>query len=155
MATSRSQVGGPLKRATLAVLLLLIAGITQSNARSADFYHIVTVRYDSGVVNYFLGGPYNGKSWCDKLAQTVWDNVVATCGKCRREFQSCVESSVLPEPYKRTFRSEPIANPYVAAMPKGRIIFAGVDKETAVRACQRAAAEFRANGYLQAVCIFQ
>lgn len=144
-----------MKRVLFAVLLLTIIGIAQSNASSADFYHIVIVRFDNGIVNYVLGGPYNGKNWCEKNAQAVWDNVVTSCGQCKREFQGCSEASALPDPYKRTFRNEPIWLPYVVAMPKGRILIAGVDKETAVRACQNAAAQFRVNGYKQAVCIFK
>jgi len=137
----------------LSVLLVLIATPWQMVA-AADFYHLVTVRYETGLVKYFLGGPYTGKSSCEKLAQTVWDNVATTCGTCKREFQACYESSVFPVVYKRTFRNELIPNPYVSATPKGRIIFAGVSRAAAIEECQHTATQFRASGFGQAACLF-
>lgn len=124
-------------------------------AHATDYYHLLNVRYSSGLVKSFLGGPYSQKSWCEKQAQTVWDNVLTTCGSCRRELQECGEISKIPAYYLKTFQNEPIANPYVTVTPKGRIVFSGVTRDIALTECRHTASQFRANGLTNAQCISQ
>lgn len=142
-------------RWTLVVGPLVVFTAISLNARAADYYHLLNVRYPSGLVKTFLGGPYSRKSWCEKQAQTVWDNVLTTCGTCKKELQQCGEASVIPDSYLKTFRNEPIPSPYVTATPKGRIVFSGVRRDIALAECGHTAAEFRAHGFAEARCIGQ
>ena len=134
-------------------LIFAAIAFTTNCTLAADFYHVLSVRYEGGLVKNFLGGPYNGKAGCEKNAQAVWDNVITTCGSCTKEVIGCMESSAFPDLYKKTFRNEIIPNPYVAATQKGRIVYSGVGHATAFRECQHTATQFRTSGFPQAVCI--
>lgn len=119
----------------------------------SSFISFLAVRYEHGLVKYFLGGPYPGKSTCDKLGQAVWDNVVATCGTCKRELQACFQESAVSDVYLRAFRNEVIPIPYVTGIPNARVIFAGLDRENVIRECRHTASQFRASGYASAACV--
>lgn len=142
-------------RALLRLAFAIVAASSSGHTLAADFYHMLTVRYPSGLVKTFVGGPYSPQAWCEKQAQTVWDNVITTCGSCRKELQQCGEWSSMPPYYVKTFRNEPIAVPYVTAIPKGRILFSGVGSDAALAECRHTASQFRANGFPNSACISQ
>ena len=140
-------------RAALAAAIFWIAFSSQT-AWASDYYSWLSVRYSANdSVKTFLQGPYKSKSWCDKLNQTTWDNVLTACGSCKVEMKHCDRLEQLPDGYRKLLRRERAAMPYVIATPEGRIFFSGVSTAIAIDECHRLATSFRGNGYSEARCV--
>lgn len=136
---------------TLALIAACLA--SPSSARAQDYFSLLDVRYEVGIKKSFLGGPYRGKSHCDKVNQNTWDHIQPVCGKCTKETQACAPWSELDGPLLAAMQNRTTTMIYVDAMPKSRIILSGASRDTLIQECETSAKLFREAGYSTARCV--
>lgn len=138
---------------TRVLIGFLLAVSWPSSSPASEFFSLLDVRYETGLKKTFLGGPFNGKAWCEKLNQNTWDGVQLVCGNCRKEAQFCAEWSQFTEPYKGVFKGARSPFVYVIVTRKNRIIVSGASRPAVVHECEATAQKFRASGYPNAQCV--
>jgi hypothetical protein len=120
---------------------------------AADYFSILDVQYENGIKKTFLGGPYSGKAWCEKMNKNTWDHIQPVCGNCSKEISMCSDSSALNEPFRKVMNGEPAPMIYVKATAKGRIVLSGANKVVIEKECKDMALSFQLNGYPDAQCV--
>lgn len=137
----------------LLLALVIWSSLIGATARAADFFSLLDVRYETGVKKTFLGGPFNGKAFCEKLNQNVWDSVQPVCGNCKRETQLCGEWAQLNEPFRAVVDGRKAPFVYVLATKKNRIIISGESRAIVEEECESTARQFQLGGYPEARCV--
>jgi hypothetical protein len=82
----------------------------------------------------------DSKSLCKELNKSQWESVRTSCPNCVKELETCLD--VLPDSYKGIYENKPIAFPYLSSR-KDRIIFTGIPRSDAIKACKMAAEEYK------------
>ena len=143
-----------LSRPFLAPVAVSVACLVSAfNAHAQDYFSLLDVRYEAGMKKSFLGGPYRGKSHCDKVNQNTWDHIQPVCGNCTKETQACAPWADLTGPLLAVMQNQPTTIIYIDAMPKSRIILSGANRTTLLQECETSAKLFREAGYSTARCV--